>query len=65
MPSDDLLSRKPITGIVGCCARTASGHAAAVVFLAGNPLFADSERNIAITKQACADVVVVGIDPEG
>src|SRR5262245_10888859 len=29
MPSDDLLSRKPITGRVGCCARAASGHAAA------------------------------------
>jgi hypothetical protein len=29
MPSDDLLSRKPITGIAGCCARAASGHAAA------------------------------------
>jgi hypothetical protein len=29
MPPDDLLSRKPITGITGCCARAASGHAAA------------------------------------
>jgi type 1 fimbriae regulatory protein FimB/type 1 fimbriae regulatory protein FimE len=27
--SDDLLSRNPITGIAGCCARAASGHAAA------------------------------------
>jgi hypothetical protein len=35
-----------------------------VVFLARNPLFADGERNIAVTKQARADVVVVGIDPE-
>jgi hypothetical protein len=25
----DLESRYPITGIVGCCARAASGHAAA------------------------------------
>ena len=29
MPSDDLLSRKPITGIVACCARAAIGHATA------------------------------------
>src|SRR5438128_6999610 len=27
--SGDALPRKPITGIAGCCARTASGHAAA------------------------------------
>src|SRR5262245_41829227 len=29
MPSDDLLSRNPITGIAACCARAANGHAAA------------------------------------
>ena len=28
-PSGDTAPRKPITGIVGCCARAASGHAAA------------------------------------
>src|SRR5262245_55694644 len=28
-PSSDVLLRNPITGIVGCCARAASGHAAA------------------------------------
>ena len=27
--SDDVLLRYPITGIAGCCARAASGHAAA------------------------------------
>ena len=32
--------------------------------VAGNPLFAYGERNPAVTKQAGADVVVVGIDPE-
>jgi hypothetical protein len=35
-----------------------------VVFLAGNPLFAYGERNLAVTKQARADIVVVDIDPE-
>ena len=29
IPSGDLTSRKPITGTFGCCARAASGHAAA------------------------------------
>src|SRR5262245_47328501 len=28
-PADGVLRRKPITGIAGCCARAASGHAAA------------------------------------
>jgi hypothetical protein len=28
-PAADVLRRKPITGIGVCCARTASGHAAA------------------------------------
>jgi hypothetical protein len=32
-----------------------------VVFLAGNPLFAYGERNLAVTKQARADIVVVDI----
>jgi hypothetical protein len=27
--ADGVLRRKPITGIAGCCARAASGHAAA------------------------------------
>src|SRR5262245_65313524 len=31
MPSDDLVSRNPITGIDGCCARAVSGHAAAAL----------------------------------
>ena len=29
VPSGDVLRRNPITGIAGCCARAASGHAAA------------------------------------
>jgi hypothetical protein len=29
--SGDPLSRNPITGIAGCCARAASGHAAAAL----------------------------------
>jgi hypothetical protein len=29
-PSSDVLLRNPITGIAGCCARAASGHAAAL-----------------------------------
>jgi hypothetical protein len=29
-PSGDAPCRNPITGIVGCCARAASGHAAAL-----------------------------------
>jgi hypothetical protein len=28
-PAADVLRRNPITGIAGCCARAANGHAAA------------------------------------
>jgi hypothetical protein len=33
-----------------------------VVFSARNPLFADRKGNLAITKQARADVMVVDVD---
>ena len=43
-PASDPLTRKPTTGMLGCCARAASGHAAAP----------PSKRNeLAASKESC------------
>src|SRR5262249_24390713 len=35
-----------------------------VMLFAGDPLLVDGKRDLAITQQACADVMVVGIEPQ-